>query len=266
MRLSTSASAVIVFLVLAGCASRNDLDYVSYQVSELQARIPKIEKDMGQLKSETKEGVEKNLQGLKTDLEAMHRNSADLQANMEALKVDMQVVSGKLDDAVIGAKKPANDLALMRDDMERRFTAIEGRLATLEKMQVEQKKAAETPEAIYQSAMDSFKSGDMPKAREILSRFLEKHATHDLAANAHYWLGETYYNEKKFDQAILEFQDVIKNYPGKEKVPAAMLKQAMAFKELGDTKSAKYLYKKLIELFPDSDEAKTSKDKLKALK
>jgi tol-pal system protein YbgF len=266
MRFHIPASAVILLLVLAGCASRSDLDYLSYQVSELQARIPKVEKDMGLLKSETKEGVEKNLKGLQTDLEAMHKNSADLQANLEAMKVDMQVVSGKLDDAVIGAKKPAGDLAMMRDDMERRFAAIEGRLAALDKMQEDQKKAAETPEALYQLGLDSYKSGDMPKAREVLTHFLEKNAGHNLAADAHYWLGETYYNEKKFDQAILEFQDVIKNYPGKEKIPAAMLKQAMSFNELGDAKSAKYLYKKLIELYPGSDESKTAKDKLKGFK
>lgn len=266
MRFPTSAYAVIVFLVLAGCASKNDLDYVSYQVSELQARVPKIEKDMGQLKSETREGVEKNLHGVQTDLESLHKTTADLQANMEALKVDEQVVSGKLDDAVLGAKKPASDLALLREDMERRFTAIEGRLTALENMQAAQKQAAETPEAVYQSAMDAFKSGDMPKTREILTNFLAKFAGNDLAANAHYWLGETYYNEQKFDQAILEYQDVIKNYPGKDKVPAAMLKQAMAFKELGDTKSAKYLYKKLVELYPAADEAKAAKEKLKGLK
>ena len=78
--------------------------------------------------------------------------------------------------------------------------------------------------------------------------------------------GSNLQQEGRHAEAILEFQDVIKNYPGKEKVPAAMLKQAMAFKELGDAKSAKYLYKKLIELFPASEEAKSAKDLLKGLK
>ena len=266
MRFSNMAPAVILFLMLAGCATKNDLNYLSYEVDELKARIPKIEKDMGTLKSETKEGVENTLKGMRTDIEAMRKGSADLQANLEAVKVDMQVVSGKLDDAVITAKKPADDLTLLREDMERRFTALEERLTKLEKGIEDQKKAAETPEAIYQKGLDAFKSGDMPKSRELLSRFLEKNPAHELAANAHNWVGETYYNEKKYDQAILSYQEVIKNYPGKEKVPAAMLKQAMAFKELGDVKSAKYLYNKLIELYPASDEAKTAKDKLKGIK
>jgi TolA-binding protein len=45
-----------------------------------------------------------------------------------------------------------------------------------------------------------------------------------------------------------------------------MLKQAMAFKELGDVKSARYVLKKLIEDFPFAEEVKTAKEKLKEYK
>jgi TolA-binding protein len=64
----------------------------------------------------------------------------------------------------------------------------------------------------------------------------------------------------------LEYQEVIKNFPNKDKAPAAMLKQAMAFKGLGDDKSARYVYKKLIQDYPSSEEAKKAKEKLKGLK
>jgi tol-pal system protein YbgF len=87
-----------------------------------------------------------------------------------------------------------------------------------------------------------------------------------LAANAHYWLGETYYNEKNYESAILSYQDVIKNYPGKEKVVAAMLKQAMAFNASKDATSAKFVLKKLVEGFPKSEEAKKAKELLKEIK
>ncbi|HTP64143.1 MAG TPA: tol-pal system protein YbgF, partial [Geobacteraceae bacterium] len=122
------------------------------------------------------------------------------------------------------------------------------------------------PDALYQQGLETFKSGDTQKARELFVRFIELFPANGMLANAHYWLGETYYSEKKYDQAILEFQEVIKNHPGKEKVPAAMLKQGMAFKGLGDEKSARYLYKKLIEDFPSSEEAKLAREKLKDLK
>jgi len=103
----------------------------------------------------------------------------------------------------------------------------------------------------------------MPAARETFSKFLEKFPKHDLAANANYWIGETYYGEKNYEQAILSFQEVIKNYPQQPKVPSAMLKQALAFKAIKDTKSANYVLKKLVTGYPKSDEAKKAKELLK---
>src|SRR6266545_906719 len=238
MRFMNMNFSLIFLFALAGCASKTDLAYLRYDVEGLNSRFSKVEKDLGSLRNETKEGLEKNLKGLQTDMESIRKGAADLQANIEAMKVDMQVVSGKLDDAAIAAKKPADELTLLRDDMERRMGAIEGRTAKLEKGLEELKKMAEsektTPEALYQKGLESLKSGDAQKARELLAKFLELYPGHQLAGNAHYWLGETYYTEKRYDQAVLEFQEVIKNFPGKEKVPAAMLKQAMAFRELGD--------------------------------
>ena len=45
-----------------------------------------------------------------------------------------------------------------------------------------------------------------------------------------------------------------------------MLKQAMAFKAIKDTKSAKYVLKKLVESFPKSEEVKKAKELLKEMK
>jgi len=264
--LTNSVLSVLFFITLAGCATKGDFDYLRYDVEELKARLPKIEKELVTVRSETREGLEKNLGGLQKEMGTVRKGAADLQANLEAMKVDMQVVAGKLDDAALAAKKPADDLSLLREDIERRLSAIDGRMAKLEKSLEDQKKVAETPESLYQKGLDASRSGDAQKARESLTKFLQLHPSHDLAANAHYWLGETYYNEKKYDQAVLEFQEVIKNFPGKDKVPAAMLKQAMAFRELGDVKSSRYVYKKLIEQFPTAEETKVAKEKLKDLK
>jgi len=221
------------------------------------------------LKSETREGVEKNLKGVQNDMETVRKGTADLQATVESLKVDMQVMAGKLDDMSLVAKKPVDEMALLKEDTNRRFATIEGRMEKLEKYLEEQKLAAEArpenPDTLYQRGLETFKSGDTQKARELLTKFIELYPSHGMAANAHYWLGETYYSDKKYDQAILEFQEVIKTFPGKEKVPAAMLKQGMAFKELRDAKSARYLYKKLVEDFPASEEAKIAREKLKHL-
>jgi tol-pal system protein YbgF len=275
MRISRKGLTVLSLLVLAGCASQGDVEVMQHDVDELKSRYFNLEKDFGGLKSETREGVDKSLKDYQGEIESLRKGTADLQASLESAKVDMQVMAGKVDDANLQAKKPSEEISLLKEDLERRLTALEGKIANLEKNSDEQQKkmtessakqAELSPEALYQQGLDLVKGGDTQKGRELLTKFVDKNPNHELAANAHYWIGESHYTEKSYDLAILEFEKVIKNYPGKEKAPAAMLKQAMAFKALGDVKSAKYVFGKLIESFPRSVEAVTARSKLKELK
>lgn len=272
----------LTMMLLAGCASQTDLESVRRDSDEMKNRIYSIEKGLGDVRGDVKEGVEKSLAGNRERLETLQREvegyqkemasirkgGADLQATLDSARVDMQLLTGKVDDLRIQAQRPADDLALLKEDTGKRLALLEDRLTKLELgLADQQKKAAEqppTPEGMYQQGLDAMKAGDTAKAREIFSKFLDQHPKHKLAANAHYWMGESYYSEKNFEQAILEFQEVIKNFPEKDKVPAAMLKQGMAFKEIGDNKSSLYIYKKLTEEFPKSEEAKIAREKLRA--
>jgi tol-pal system protein YbgF len=267
--------AAVSFLVLAGCVSKGDFEVMQRDMDELKNRHLALEKDFGGLKSETREGTDKTLREVSKEIESLHKESADLQAALDGAKVDMQVLAGKVDDAAQTAKKPAEDISLLKEDLDRRLTALEGRTGKIEKnLDDVEKKSTEaaakqvelSPEALYQQGLTTLKGGNSQKARELFTKFVELYPNHELAANAHYWLGETFYTEKSYDQAVLEFEKVIKNYPGKEKVPGAMLKQAMAFKALGDATSAKYVLNKLQESYPRSEEAGLAKAKLKELK
>lgn len=262
-------------LVSAGCASRGDLMDVRQDLDEMKSRAIKVEKELGGVKSEAREGMEANLKGFQKEIDALRKTTADVQAAMDNNRIDMQVLSGKVDDLSQQGKKPAEELALLREDTTQRQSAVEARLDKLEKgmdelqklvAELKSREAEKTPDAIYQRGMDAYRANDFPKAREQFNRFIELFPKHDLTANAHYWLGEAFYSEKAYDQAILEFEKVIKNFPSKGKVTAALLKQGMAFKELGDTKSARFVYKKLIENYPLADEVKPAKEKLRELK
>jgi len=266
---------IAFMLALSACATTGDVDSVQRDVDELKNRLFKIQKDVGGMRTETQEEIDKSIKDFRTEMDSLRKGSADLQATLDSAKVDMQLMTGNVDDVRLLAQKPADELALLKEDTDRRLAAMDERLLKLDKGFDElQKKLAEakakemdhSPEALYQKGLDTLKGGDPKTARDSFTRFLELFPKHELTANARYWLGETYYNEKKYDQAILEFQEVIKNFPGKEKVPASMLKQGMAFKELGDLKSARYVFKKLIEDSPQTGEARIAREKLKELK
>ena len=274
MKLSTYI-LLLAFAGLAGCASQGSLDATRSEVDVVKTRLFTLEKNLGGIRSESKDEIGAIERNFKTEFDAVRKLSADIQATIDSTKTEMQALNGKIDDMNVSLKKPAEDLTRYREDADKRIVALEDRIvrlqATLDEFTKKvtdlslPKAVAPTPDSAYLKGMDAFKAGDMPAAREIFTKFLEEYPQHDLAANAQYWIGETYYSEKNYEPAILAFQEVIKNYPQKDKVPAAMLKQAMAFKAINDVKSAKYVLKKLGEGFPKSDEAARAKELLKEM-
>ncbi len=259
---------------LAGCASQGSMDNVRNDVDSIKTRLFAIDRDLSDMREESKVSVGAIEKGFKSDVATVRKMSADIQATIDSTKSDMQALNGKLDDNVVAAKKNAEDLARYRDDADKRILALEGQLlkqqalldSLLKAEKTKNESAVAAPDALYVKGLDSLKAGEVSAAREQFTKFLEQNPKHDLAANAHYWIGETYYTEKNYEAAILSYQEVIKNYPGKEKVVAAMLKQAMAFSAIKDSKSAKFVLKKLVEGYPKSEEAKKAKELLKGIK
>lgn len=265
-----------LLLAITGCASQGSLDMVRSDVDSVKTRLFSVEKDLGGVREESKEGIGTVEKSFKSDVAAVRKIAADLQATIDSTKTDMRALNGKVDDLGLAIKKPSEDLARYREDADKRIIALEDRVLKfqtaideLNKKIAElgkQKETVQTPDSIYMKALETFKAGDMPAARDLFQKFLELSPHHELAANAFYWIGETFYSEKNYEQAILSFQDVIKNYPQKEKTPAAMLKQAMAFRAIKDGKSAKFVLKKLVEGFPKTEEAKKARELLKELR
>ena len=112
------------------------------------------------------------------------------------------------------------------------------------------------------AALALLKGGKLKDARRKFQELLRRFPTSQLADDAQYWIGETYYLEKRYDKAILEYDKVVINYAKGDKVPGALLKQGFAFLALGDKASAKQLLNQLVGEYPDSDEAKTARSRL----
>lgn len=118
---------------------------------------------------------------------------------------------------------------------------------------------------LYEYALELYREDQHAEARESFQRFLERHPESDRADNAHFWIGESYMAQEKYEQAILAYQSVIKDHPKGNKVANAMLRQAVAFLEIQDKTSARLLLKKILKEHPETSEAELAKKKLEAL-
>jgi tol-pal system protein YbgF len=265
-----------ILLSLAACATKGDLNLALQDIDELKTRLIQSEKNISAVKVEAREIAEKGSREALKNLELLRKGTADMQANLDSMRIDVQVMTGKVDDLGLAAKKPFDDISLLKEDTSKSVLSMDERLKKLEAdlAQANVKLGAiaksleqpPNPENIYKQALDTLNSGETGKARDMFIKFNEQFPDSKLSANVFYWIGETYYREKNYEQAVLEFQRTIKEFPGKEKVPAAMLKQALSFRELGDAKSARFILKELIEKFPRSEEIPIAKEVLTKIK
>lgn len=123
----------------------------------------------------------------------------------------------------------------------------------------------ETIRRDYETGWRSLERRDYRSAIARFKEFLKKHPRSNLSVNAQYWIGESHYALKEFDQAIVEFDAVRSRYPEGPRVPAALLKQAYAFAELGENSNARLLLQEVIEKHAQAPEAAQAKQKLKSL-
>jgi len=247
---------------LSACVPPQSQLRTEQDLAEMKRRLADVERRTS--------GVgEEGMLGTMDRLAESGRRLAETQASLDALRVEFQTVNGRLADQDLAVQSLRDELALVREDLNLRIEALELRLAELTAHPASKPAAttpspAHSPEELYTQSLSLVREGnDMQAARDGFKEFIKTYPQHSLAVNAEYWIGETYYGEKQYKNAILQFQEIIDKYPQHPKVPAALLKQALAFQGLGDKENARLLLEKVVTRYPQSPEAGKAKEKLK---
>jgi tol-pal system protein YbgF len=227
-----------------------------------------------------------DVQDVRGDVNQARRQAADAKAMVEGLKVDVQTIRGEVE-----AMKFQGDGGKV-DALTQRLDALDARLAALEQA----RSATAVPPAAegevsapvsatpavtegplasiavppsappeYREGIEFLRRGDNGGAVQKLREFVRKSPKSEYADDAQYWIGEAYFANRDYNRAILEFNEVLLRYPKGDKVPAALLRQALAFAELGDKVDARLVLQKLVSEHGDSPEAERGRQKLAEL-
>lgn len=115
--------------------------------------------------------------------------------------------------------------------------------------------------AAYESALATAKRHEYGAAIEKFQDLLTRGIRADLADNCHYWLGECYYAERKYDLASQEFQSVI-DVKTSDKTTDAMLMLGNSYAAEGKSAEAKKVWNDLVNTWPTSPAAIHAKARL----
>jgi len=239
------------------------------------------------------------------EVQEVRQKQADLETQVDAVKADMQRLGGTVEEGKHYSQKASDDVIALQETLSTHIGKNDQELRQLQEevamiktmlgMKVTEPGAAPDlklredfpqaavpaaappgnlanvagspdPEELYNSGYSKLSKGDFKGAREEFKKFLELFPQTEYSDNAQFGIGEAYYKEKKYEEAILEYEEVVKKFPQGNKLPDAMLKQAFAFIALNDGNSAKLLLQKIIERFPTSEQAEVARSKLRSLR
>jgi tol-pal system protein YbgF len=262
-------------------------------MEKLQKDFKTLQKEMSDLKISVPGEAKKAQADLLLRLENLQTEVQTLGTGMEEYKELFKKPSREIDhlkENIALRTKALEDKENILDDKDRnleerikgieeRLKGLEGKIGQLTSKQseienslraketsVEEKVVSTRVGDLYKDAYETYQKGNFEGARRKFEAFLKQYPNTELSDNAQFWIGETYYGKKDYEKAILEYEKAIAKYPEGDKVPAALLKQALAFLELGDKTNGRNLLKRVIERYPHSEQADMAKKRLETIK
>ncbi len=130
---------------------------------------------------------------------------------------------------------------------------------------VERAAPAAEPLALYKSAYDDLRAGRHEAAEKGFRDFVRRYPHHDYADNAQYWLGECFYDQKRYDKAAPEFRAVLARWPTGNKAPDAMLKLGFSLLALGDVDKGGKVLREVPATYPRTEAARLASERLAQL-
>ncbi|SNR79956.1 tol-pal system protein YbgF [Desulfurobacterium atlanticum] len=262
---------VVMPLLFAGCVSNqpSNVNTTPQQVKvdkykELEQRLAAVENRVSQIEAKTVE------------------NGARIKTlNERVARIEDRLVSDEKD--IYDLKKKVEKAEKVINEITVSLNATEQKEETGTKEQplpiVEQpSQEVQTPEVvnvsdedIYKKAFNAMETGELDTAKILFETLVKRYPDSPLADNALYWIGEIFYSHGDYATALNYFKQVVDNYskyypsPKGNKVPAALLKEALCYKGLGDYAQAKKLLKTLISKYPSTNESAIAKVKLMEL-
>jgi len=118
----------------------------------------------------------------------------------------------------------------------------------------------------YRQAIMLYGRGKHAEARNAFQAVYDADNGGDLADNALFWIGETYFVAKDYANALRFYTRVVNDYSSQNKAPDALFKIAVVQSRSGDLALARRTLQQVIERYPYSSSASSAKAELERIK
>ncbi len=286
--------------LVVGCVTKTEFQPYQSSVRDLQVETDRIEKRLPEIENE----VETSLGSVRSDQADIKADLIDVRTEIQALRGELSSGMHETERAGQARQSMEESVTLQLSYLQQQMQTTEARLARIEEYfglkplpaaqatQSPPKPAASAPpstgggekaaaavvvppappkkelsaEEAYEMAYHLFKSKENDAARKAFDQFIRRYPTSSLVDNALFWMGETYYRTRDYENAVLNYQRVVKEFPKGSKGPDALLKMGYALEKMNEPGAAVAAMEKLLKAYPKAPQAKLATRKIEQLK
>ena len=274
------AACLVAALSATGCVTPQDIEGLNAQLADIQRQVLQLQKQ-----APSKEEVSSQMSTLGTNMgrqmESLLKTEADMQVKLQDLSSQIDELQAKLEDTNYRLAQLSQQIAATNQELKsfRSLPSLppavpEGTIGGDPQQPPVQPPpqpqnpgggGGADPQTLYNSAYNDYLKGSYDLAMREFQEYLANFPTTELADNATYWIGECFYRQRRFRQAVEQFDTVLERYSRSDKVAAATLKKGYALLELGERSQGVVQLRHVIKQYPNSDEANLARQRLREI-
>jgi tol-pal system protein YbgF len=288
MSLSRTAAVLFVLAPFAFGANK-DIQELQRDVAMLQDQVRNMQRSIDE-----KFGAMQTM--LQQTLDSANRTNtavAVMQSRFnDAVKEQQQGVGSQINNVGQKLDQMAEDFRAVREsvlDMNTRMGKLDAKMADLQNLinTIQRPPAAPPPtgdnpgqaaaqaqsspppgvqaETTYTNAYRDYKAGKNDLAMQEFTDYLKWFGSTQFAPNAQYYVGDIYYRNKDYNNALQAFDLVLEHYSDNNKTADAHYMKGLSLLGLGRNDSAAREFRDVYTRYPDTDVAAQAKARLKDL-
>ncbi|MGB8411640.1 MAG: outer membrane protein assembly factor BamD [Candidatus Binatus sp.] len=276
-----AAAALAAAFALAGCAEQGDVQQLNQNEFTLRGMIASDRQEINALKQQIQrqndqiEELKHGAAGAGGDASSMNDRVASLEAEVKALQAGMAATPGAIpppgapEDSVGEAPAPAIPSPGAPSGAPVPPAAPVAIAPTwpneLDQEIADARTSSEPGVKIYREGLDAMKAGKYPLAVARFTKLQHAYPKSALSEPAEYFAANALFETGSYDQAILQFNDLVMRFPKGKYASAALLREAQAFVKLNDRIDARLTLQKLVADHAGTPEADAANTMMKDL-
>ena len=262
-RTAILTAALGVAVGLSGCVSKSDLQLVQGEVALLRAETLRRDSTRAAQLTEVIQMQRQIMDSLAMTRRTVAQVKGDVSQdlyNIQQQLVQLQELTGQSQQRLSELRTQLE----ARAAQESESPAPSGAPAPGDSAQPSGGGAPAPADAMYEASLAQLRRGSTTTARLGLREMLKNYPNSPRAPDALYFIGQSFAADNP-DSAGAYYSQVVDQYPTATRAPSALYNLGLLAERRKDTAKAKDAYQRVVQKYPQSDEAALARDRLKAL-